>query len=91
MDAETETEQSFEMLLSETGGLIVASRPPLPFAAEGVRIRDGRVELFGEGRLVSLRIPDEIRTDIGETDRCLLWEYAWYGRAPVRETDLYRS
>ena len=87
MDA-AQTEQSFEMLLSENGGVIVASRPPLPFAAEGVRVRDGRVELFGEGRLISLRIPEEIRLEIGEADRCLLLEYAWYGRAPERETDL---
>lgn len=89
MDAETE--QSFEMLLSENGGMIVASRPPLPFVAEGIRIRDGRVELFGEGRLISLRIPEDMQSDIGEADRCLLLEYVWYGRAPERETDLFGS
>lgn len=88
---DVDTEQSFEMLMSETGGVIVATRPPLPFAAEGVRVREGRVEFFGEGRMVSLRIPEEIRSDVGETDRCLLLEYAWYGRAPERETDIFRS
>ena len=84
-------EQSFEILLSETGGVIVASRPSLPFDAEGVRIRDGRIEFFGEGRFVSLRIPDDIRPDVEEADRYLLLEYAWYGREPERETDLFIS
>ena len=83
-------EQNFELLLSESGGIIIASRPPLPFAAEGFRIRDGRAELFGEGRLVSLRIPEDFRSDVEETEGCLLLEYVWYGRAPERETDLFR-
>jgi hypothetical protein len=77
-----------EFLLSDLGGVTLSVRPPLPFTPDGVRVRSGRVELYGEGRRILLEADPEVAAEILQASGLLLIEHPEAGPGAPRETEL---
>ncbi len=84
-------EKIVEMLSGEDGPSIVV-RPLFPFVAEGYRIKNPTsVEIYGEGKMISLDLPAEVQEDFLRTDQIELCEFPIEGTTPVRELILVRE
>lgn len=77
-----------EFMVDDLGEVTVAMRPMLPFMAEGCRVRATRLDIHGEGRKLTLSIPEHARTAMGEIDELLLIEFSNEGSSPFRELQL---
>lgn len=79
-----------EIIVSDIGDISIIVRPQLPFLAEGVRVLDGEIAIFGEDRRVRIDLTDhqDKLAAIGAVDQILLSEYSETSAAPVRETDI---
>jgi hypothetical protein len=84
-------EKTFDILVSDIGEMRFVVRPPLPFLAEGFRIRDGEMEVFGGGRVMWKTITEDLRDEGAELDQAFLMEFDWQGGQTVRETDLMKE
>lgn len=86
-----EGEKTVEFLLGELGDLTLALRPILPILAEGYRCdAKGHIQIFGEGRKISLAVPEEITAALDRAENLLLCEFAASGDTPARELILSR-
>ncbi|WP_027234574.1 hypothetical protein [Leisingera caerulea] len=84
-------EKTVEMLSGEDGPSIVV-RPLFPFTAEGYRIKTpAAVEIYGEGKMISLDLPAEVQEDFLCADQIELCEFPIEGTTPVRELILIRE
>lgn len=87
----TSFEKAVEILSGEDG-VSVTVRPLFPFLAEGFRIGKRKdLEVFGEGKLISLAIPEEIRADVLAAENITLCEFPMVGAQAVRELILDRE
>lgn len=80
-----------EIIVDELGYVTIAVRPMLPFLAEGCRVKDKHIDLFGEGRKITLEIPDSAAEAIQESEEVLLCEFTRSGSRPERELQLLIS
>lgn len=80
-----------EFLLSDLGGVTLSVRPLLPFTPDGVRLRSGRVELYGEGRRILFDADAEVIAEILQASGLLLVEHPESGPGAPRETEIQIS
>jgi hypothetical protein len=83
-------DKTVEILVSDVGEMKIVLRPRLPFIAEGYRLQDGHIELFGQGEKLPLDVPEDLRAEVADIDQALLLEFGRTGAAPERETDILR-
>ncbi|MBT28089.1 MAG: hypothetical protein CMO01_00400 [Thalassobius sp.] len=88
---DSEQDNVFEILISDVGEMRVVLRPELPFVTEGYRLRDGKIDLFGQGERVSFSLSGETFAEAMDLEQALLLEFARNGSDPVRETELIRQ
>lgn len=85
----TSFEKSVEILSGEEGVSIVL-RPLFPFVAEGYRLgASGLIEIFGEGKRISLAVPPEALPDVRAAEQINLCEFTMDGHEPIRELILH--
>lgn len=83
-------EKTTEIIVDEDGARLVV-RPQFPFFAEGFRVREEILEVFGEGRVLPLPFPEDLLWDLRGFDELVLCEYGPSGQDPVREIVLSRD
>ena len=81
-------EKVVEIIVSDIGDVRVVIRPGLDFEAEGYRIFNGSLEIFGDGRKVSFSIPEDSRSEVLNSEQLILSEFDYGGMVPRREMDL---
>ena len=84
-------DKTFDILVSDIGEMRIVIRPPLPFHAEGFRIKEGCIELFGDGRALHASVAQDILDDTREIDQALLIEFPRNGGESQRETELVKD
>lgn len=84
-------EKTFDVLISDIGEMRLVVRPPLPFHAEGFRVVDGHIEIFGGGLAMSRPLDVETAEGMGEIEQALLIEFEVSGGESVRETDIEKD
>lgn len=82
----TKVEKVVEFVISETGGVILALQPFLPFHAEQARLDGGHLVLTGNGRSIRIECPADVRHTLQEEGALFLREQGIGGA--IRETDL---
>jgi hypothetical protein len=83
-------EKTIEIIVSEVGELTIVLRPALPFEADGYRLQENSIEIFGQGEKVNLPIPEDLIEEVREIDQAILFEYDRTSAEPVRETDILK-
>ena len=86
-----DVERMQEFIVDELGEMKIAIRPELPFLAEGCRVRPAQIDIHGEGRKLTLTIPEHARVAMGEVEEILLLEFSKEGSSPARELQLSLS
>ncbi|MBW3243595.1 hypothetical protein KUV57_13055 [Epibacterium sp. DP7N7-1] len=87
----TALEKTVEILSGEEGVSIVV-RPLFPFIAEGYRVRGtAELEVFGDGKRISLAVPEDVQGDVAASEQLSLCEFPMEGSEVVRELILSRS
>jgi len=82
------TERVAEFLVSDSGGVTLSVRPPLPFVPDGVRIRSGRIEIYGETKRLLFDATADLIEAIGQVSGLLLIEHPASGPDDPRELEL---
>jgi len=85
------TERVAEFLVSDSGGVTLSVRPPLPFLPDGVRVSAAGVEVFGDAKRLTLGADRDLTMAIEEAGGLLLVEHPADGAEPPREIELLIS
>lgn len=80
-----------EFMVDDLGEVKLAVRPMLPFMAEGCRLHGTQVDIHGEGRKLTMTVPEHARKALAEVAEILLVEFSKEGSSPSRELQLSLS
>ncbi len=85
------TDRVAEFILSDTGGVTLSVRPPLPFLPDGVRTTGSGIEVYGDAKRLVLRTEPEMIDAIRDAGGLLLVEHPADGTDLPHELELLVS